>query len=204
MCLSEAKRRLREELQARRRAVPATVRRSAGDAVARRLLAAPEFVRAARVAAYVALPDELPTDTLLRTLLDSNRTLLLPRWTGRDHLVFGAVRDLAALHRGRFGAWEPPAGTPGVDLGPEDLVLVPGVAFDRQGGRLGRGRGCYDRSLVGSAGSPLLIGLAFAFQIVEAVPVAPHDRRMDVVVTEREFVRIARSRGRREPGADPG
>jgi 5-formyltetrahydrofolate cyclo-ligase len=188
-------------MQARRRSLPEAVRRRAGEAVTRSLLAAPELARARRVAVYAALPDELPTDTLLRALLEMGRVVLLPRTTGGNRLVFATVRDLGTLRRGRFGILEPPAGAPRAELGREDLVLVPGVAFDRRGGRLGRGSGCYDRSL---PDAPFLSGLAFDFQLVETVPRAPHDRTMDAVVTESEFVRVHGERAPREVDADPG
>jgi 5-formyltetrahydrofolate cyclo-ligase len=163
------------------------------------VLSTREWSRALRVALYVALPDELPTDALLRAVLGSRRTLLLPR-SSPSGIEFAAERDLARLRPGRSGAEEPGPEAPAERLRPEDLVLAPGVAFDRRGGRLGRGIGAYDRVLA-ERPRPICFGLAFAFQLVEAVPLAPHDQRVDAVVTELELVRAGATRDR---ALDPG
>lgn len=90
---------------------------------------------------------------------------------------------------GRFGVLEPPAGAPEEAPAVGDAVVVPGVAFDRAGGRLGRGGGHYDRAFPpGAPGAPLLVGFAHAFQLVECVPSDSHDRRMDAIVTERGMI----------------
>jgi 5-formyltetrahydrofolate cyclo-ligase len=201
MSVEEAKRRLRRAMQAQRRAVGGAQRAAAGAAVAQRILAAPEFAAARRVALYVALPDELPTDALLRAVLGSQRPLLLPRTEHHGGLDFAAVRDLGELVRGRFGAHAPAADAPAERLADGDLVLLPGVAFDRRGGRLGRGLGGYDRALAAGGQALVSIGLGFAFQLVEAVPCAAHDRRVDAVATELELVRAVSARDR---AADPG
>lgn len=89
-----------------------------------------------------------------------------------------------ALRRGRFGVLEPPAGAV-VRPQAGDVVVVPGVAFDRDGGRLGRGRGYYDRAFpVGAEEAPRLVGFAYSVQLVERVPCDSRDRRMDAIVTE--------------------
>ena len=201
MSIDEAKRRLRREMKARRRALGAVARAAAGDAVAGRVLALPEFAAARRVALYAALPDELPTDRLLRAVLDSGRTLLLPRARADGRLDFARVTALGELAPGRFGVLEPPANAPSVAVGPGDLVLAPGVAFDRRGARLGRGSGAYDRSLPAGPAAPIWFGIGFAFQLVESVPESAHDRRVDAVATEIELVR---TRAPRDPAADPG
>ena len=201
MSIDEAKRRLRREMQALRREVGEAARAAAGDAVAERVLASPEFDAARRVALYVALPDELPTDRLLHAVLDSGRALLLPRARADGRLDFARVVDLHGLVRGRFGALEPPPDAPVARLAAADLVLGPGVAFDRRGGRLGRGLGAYDRSLPVGSAAAVWFGLGFAFQLVEAVPETDHDRRVDAVATELELVR---TRAPRDRAGDPG
>jgi 5-formyltetrahydrofolate cyclo-ligase len=201
MPIGEAKRRLRREMQARRRAVGPAERAAAGDGVADHVLRSPEFGAALRVALYAALPDEIPTDRLLRAVLASGRVLLLPRMRIDGALEFAAVTDLGGLRGGRFGTLEPPASEPPSRLAPGDLVLAPGVAFDRRGGRLGRGLGAYDRSLPTGARAPRCFGLAFAFQLVPVVPEQGHDRRVDAVATEVELVRAGPTR---DLAADPG
>jgi 5-formyltetrahydrofolate cyclo-ligase len=187
--LGRAKQSMRSEMDAIRRALSAEARRAAGESIARHVLALPEYARAARGAAYRARAGPAPTPAILDAILASGRTLLLPRAGSGDALEFAAVRDVAALVRGRYGIAEPAASLPSERLAADDLVLVPGVAFDATGGRLGRGVGFYDRSLPRGAGSPPVFGVAFACQLVAAVPMAPHDRRLDGVVTESGVVR---------------
>ena len=124
----------------------------------------------------------------------------LPRVSGvhlRFHRVSGGLDDLQPGYRGLA---EPTAGAPPLSLDrlPEATVLlVPGAAFDRAGGRLGWGGGYYDRALAEvrrAAGPVLLVGVCFAEQIVDRVPRAAHDQPVDVVVTEAAIVRPGRAR----------
>jgi 5-formyltetrahydrofolate cyclo-ligase len=170
----------------RRRALSPDDRRIAGAAVGRIVVALDVFERAERVAAYVALDDEVPTDMILDAVIGSGRVLLLPRVVGPG-LEFAAVGDLGQLRRGRWRAFEPSNACVASQLAPGDLVLVPGVAFDRRGGRLGRGGGHYDRAFAASGVGPLRVGLAFSFQIVPSVPTDDRDRFVDGVVTELGF-----------------
>jgi 5-formyltetrahydrofolate cyclo-ligase len=115
-------------------------------------------------------------------VLDSwpdGKRIALPRVEG-DDLKFHWVAGRAELQPGRFGILEPAAEAPaaGDDF---DLILVPGMAFDLRGGRLGRGRGFYDRFLRTALG--LRVGVCFEDQIVDDVPSEAHDLRMDFVIT---------------------
>jgi 5-formyltetrahydrofolate cyclo-ligase len=188
-------------MKAQRRALSRDERASAGAAVARIACAVPEFQRAKRVAAYVALEDEMPTRAILDAVLASGRVLLLPRLVAAA-LEFAAVEDLAALRHGGFGVLEPLASAAALELAPSDLVFVPGVAFDRCGGRLGRGGGHYDRAFPPVLAAPVLMGLAFSFQLVEVVPMGPSDRRVEGVVSEAGIARF--SPPPRDPSRDSG
>ena len=188
-------------MSARRRSLSRDERVSAGDAVARIACALPEFERAERVAAYVALDDEVPTRAILDAVLASGRVLLLPRLVAK-RLEFAAVEALTSLRRGGFGVFEPPASSALLELAPDDLVFVPGVAFDRRGGRLGRGRGHYDRAFPPATAAPVLLGVAFSFQLVDAVPVGPSDRRVEGIVSEAGIVRVPAPP--RDPTRDSG
>lgn len=134
------------------------------------------------VAGFWALPGE-------PQVLDpwpGNKKIALPRVVG-EHLTLHWVDGPASLVKGRFGILEPPDSAPIADVRALDLILVPGVAFDHGGGRLGRGRGYYDRLL---AGTPAFkVGVCFDSQIVSKVPCEPHDIRMDAVITPSGMVR---------------
>ena len=129
---------------------------------------------------YYSLPDEVCTHTLVDSLLMSGKTILLPRVTGESTMQlrrYTGPRDLAA---GAYGIMEP-TGDAFDDYPSVDLAVVPGVAFDRSGNRMGRGKGYYDRFL------PMLkraykIGVCFPFQMVDSLPTDGHDVRMDEVI----------------------
>lgn len=186
--LAAEKRRVRRSLAEVRRGVTPEQAADAAARIATWLLAEPAVRRARRIALYAALPDELPTRPLFDALRGLQASLLLPRSVGANALAFAPVGDWSELRPGRYGVLEPPQSR--AEIRPEqgDLVLVPGVAFDSSGNRLGRGRGCYDRAFPRAAARPpLLIGVAYAVQLVADVPHGDADRSMDAVVTEREL-----------------
>jgi 5-formyltetrahydrofolate cyclo-ligase len=184
--LVAAKRALRRQMRARRRAVGPADRRAAGEAIARHILRqlAPRRVR--RWAVYADLADELP----MRPLFEAIRRVsvpLLPRIEG-NRLEFLPVRSWSDLRAGAFGVLQPSAGARGYRFSPDDAVVLPGLAFDRAGHRLGRGGGFYDRAFGGAHSQPLLIGAGYAFQLLAHVPHGSGDRRVDVVATDRGLI----------------
>jgi 5-formyltetrahydrofolate cyclo-ligase len=137
----------------------------------------------------------------MTSLLAQGHRLLLPRAGRAKRLEFALVADLSVLVRGPFGAFEPPDRSVAVPLVADDLVLLPGVAFDHSGARLGRGGGWYDRSLPDAVED--LFGIAFAFQVLDRIPATTFDRRVRGVFTERGLRLCRRSGASRDPLADP-
>ncbi len=133
--------------------------------------------------AFAAMADEPSLDEVLAEAIAAGRQVALPRFdeaTSSYQAV--AIRDWSRdLVAARFGVREPKPGGLVLPWNQLDLVLVPGVAFDRRGARLGRGRGFYDRLLVDGAGHRC--GVAFDVQIAEAVPEQAHDIRMNSILT---------------------
>jgi 5-formyltetrahydrofolate cyclo-ligase len=189
--LAERKRRLRSAMALRRRKVSEAVAREAGEAVARQLAATPEFRAARRVALYAALPDELPTSALYRTARAQAKPLLWPRLGDAGALEFASCPREEELVVGRYGVRVPPPHVAAEPLGDGDLVVVPGLAFDHAGGRLGRGGGHYDRAFPPAGVGPLRVGVGYAFQLVDSVPCDARDRRVDWIVTEAGVLRSA-------------
>ncbi len=132
----------------------------------------------------VALFHPLSGEVDLRQLWDcrGDRRIALPAVTGKD-LEFRWVRDLCDLTKGAFGIMEPPADAEPIDVATIEMILVPGLAFDRMGGRLGRGAGFYDRQLQ-SIPRERCVGVGFSLQMVPSVPREPHDVKLGAVVTE--------------------
>ncbi len=183
--LATRKRALRRELAARRRTIREDAAAWAARAAFDRLTEEPAFRAARRVGLYAALADELPTRSLFEALVCQGRECLLPRALAGRRLEFALCERWEDLQPGRYGVLEPPQGAPRREPRAGDVVLVPGVAFDREGHRLGRGKGYYDRTFAAAGKeSPLLIGVAYAFQLVGAVPHGDADRAMDAVATE--------------------
>ena len=161
------------------------------------------FARARVVLGYASFGSELDTRQLLHAVLASGRTLVLPRIDRpARRLILHEVRDLETeLRPGRWKIPEPDPDHCQI-VGPAqiDFVLVPGVAFDPEGGRVGYGAGYYDRLLAAwPEPLPPLVAAAFELQVVPAVPVLDTDHRVDLVVTESRTY----SKLRLEPTEDP-
>jgi 5-formyltetrahydrofolate cyclo-ligase len=133
----------------------------------------------------------MPSRPFYERALGSGRVLLWPRLGAGDRLEFAACARWEELRPGRYGVPSPPTEAAPEALGAGDLVLVPGLAFDGAGRRLGRGGGHYDRALAAAEEGTVAIGVGYEFQRVDAVPVEPHDVALDAVVTERGLFRSA-------------
>lgn len=190
---ADAKQRLRRWIRARQGELTARLAAAAGEAVALRLLRALDPARAERWILYASLRDELPLRPLFEQLRARGRVTLLPR-VRASRLEFAVVQRWSDLDRGPYGILQPHAALPALALRAADVVVVPGLAFDRAGHRLGRGRGYYDRALAAASSPPVTIGAGYAWQVVERVPHDSRDRRVDAIVTERA---LTWSRGRR-------
>lgn len=137
----------------------------------------PDFIKAERVMLYSALPDEVQTQAFLERW-HLRKILILPTVVGDDIVPVEYGQD-TAFAVGDFNILEPQNDP---YTGGFDLIVVPGVAFDRQGNRLGRGKGYYDRFLCQHM-DVKRIGICFDFQLVDEVPAEPFDIRMDEVIT---------------------
>jgi len=139
---------------------------------------------------FAPLPDELDLWPLLESALAAGKIAALPRFNpALKNYVAGQVKNLRGdIVTGRFGIREPAAGCPEITFPRLDLILVPGVAFDWRGHRLGRGKGFYDRLLAEVSG--VKCGIAFDEQVVDTVPAGLSDIRMDFLVTPTRSAKI--------------
>lgn len=133
---------------------------------------------------YMALPQEVQTLYLIKEARRQRKRIVTPVIAAHDLVAVELPRNASALHANSYGILEPDDISARVDPTEIDCVLVPGVAFDLQGGRLGFGKGYYDRFLSKVPATTYLCGLAFTVQIVQDVPQMPHDICMHVLVTE--------------------
>lgn len=165
-------------------------RGAASRSIVEKVTALEAYRRAGVVMAYAGIGSEVGTDTFLRSVLRGGKTLVLPRVNrAAKALELYEVGDLARdLEPGVWGIPEPrPDPGAAVELVAVDFALVPGVAFDRRGGRLGHGAGFYDKLLGSTERRPLLVAGAFEVQVVERIPVERHDVFLDFVATERSW-----------------
>ncbi|MGD0086006.1 MAG: 5-formyltetrahydrofolate cyclo-ligase [Verrucomicrobiota bacterium] len=150
----------------------------------------PFWKDAAAVLFFAPLPDEVDVWPLLAEALAAGKTAALPRFDSEnnDYLACHVQNPQTEVGPGQFGIREPKNGCPEIPLERLGLILVPGVAFDLRGGRLGRGRGFYDRLLAGFHG--IKCGVAWGEQMVEEVPTGTLDVRMDFVLTPTQCVEV--------------
>jgi len=209
---ADAKARLRREMAKRLARLDPDRRRDAGRAVVRHLAALPAVAEAGTVMAFVSLATEIDTWPAIRWAWARGKRVAVPRVAPWPEVAAGADRSpmmvpvlLApaevaeppahpALAPGAFGILTAPD-APVVPAREIEAVLVPCVAVDRQGNRLGRGGGYYDRFLSRPEVRAVRVALALGAQVVDAVPVGDRDVPVDGIVTEDEVLRFHRSAG---------
>lgn len=182
---------IRKAILDQRRTQDARTREGKSRDIVRSLVKSEEFGKARALLIYLSNPEEVATDELMAEAFQAGKRVLVP-------VVNTPVGELdvselpgpdVALRSGPFGIREP--GTDVLNIvSPDqvDLVVVPGIAFDRRGGRIGYGKGYYDR-LLGRLGEQVpRVGLAFEFQVLDSVPQNESDRRVDIVITEKNIM----------------
>lgn len=162
------------------------------------LLSLEEYRRAACIALYSPARNETDTAAILAAAFRDGKRVLYPAVCGRE-MVLRRVTGIDCLEPGCFGILEPCS--TGVEHAADeaDLIVVPGVAFDRSGHRIGFGKGFYDRFLGHPALNAHLVGLCHDFQLIGGyIPAEGHDIRMEIIVTDRRIVRCGSNRSRQD------
>lgn len=181
---------LRAQARAFLRALPPAERAAAQARIEARVWEVPEIAAARTLLLYASLPEEVATDAIADEARRRGIVLVYPRSLPHGVMTLHSVDSADALRPGRFGIREPEADAcPLVQVGDIDAALIPGLAWDRAGHRLGRGAGYYDRLLVHPDWRGFRCGLFFAAQETPSVPHEPWDIPLDAVVTDAEVVR---------------
>jgi 5-formyltetrahydrofolate cyclo-ligase len=189
--MEEKKRKLRQEFLNKRNSLSRDEIDSKSEKIERGLFSLPEFVQAKIVMFYVSFRSEVETEKMITDALKLKKRVVVPVVEG-EKIVASEIKNFRKeLARGSFGIREPKKEfIRRVEQKEIDLVVVPGVAFDKMGGRLGYGRGYYDRFLrtvslrKGHLHQCSLVGLAFDLQIAGKIPLLKKDIRVDKIVTE--------------------
>ncbi len=153
----------------------------------------PEWKRAEILMLFLSLPNEIDTTPVALRAWQDRKRVLAPKisWDQRRLLPIQIDSLADAVTHSELGVREPAAGVP-IPVADIDLVIVPGLAFDPMGNRLGRGRGFFDRFLAHRDFKGVACALAFEEQFVEKVPAGPHDIPVDMLVTDRHVRRFGR------------
>jgi len=184
---------LRKEIKAALARIDADSHAARSRAACERLIALDEFRRAGVVLVYMNIQHEVATAAIALAAWRQGKTVLAPRLTGAvRHMVAVELRSLndEDLSVGAFGVREP-AGNARRPAGEIDFIVVPGIAFDESGHRLGRGGGYFDCFLADPSLRAFPCGLAFEEQIVPAVPRHDHDVPVKAIVTDRRTIRLS-------------
>ena len=175
---------IRRKIKALRSMLLESERMSAAEEVFEKLENTAAFMLADRILMYHSLPDELSTHRFLDKW-SGRKSFYLPRVNGvnLDILPYDQTRlELGAFHI------EEPTGEDTIPPDEIELIVVPGVAYDRNGNRLGRGKGFYDRLLATTKATK--VGVGYEFQMIDEIPSEPHDVKMDMVITHHTVIRI--------------
>jgi 5-formyltetrahydrofolate cyclo-ligase len=194
---ASTKKALRQHLREVIDAIPSEVLRERSVQACMRLVAASAYKRAEVIMVFLSLPKEVDTTTLVLQAWRDCKRVLAPRvsWEQRRMLPIelGSLSD--NISEGAFGLREPAEGIP-FPVQNIDLVVVPGLGFDREGNRIGRGRGFYDQFLAQESWRGIACGLALEDQVVEHVPTGEGDKPVDMLATDAQ-VRVFHRQARR-------
>ena len=183
------KKQMREAVLSKRDAMSSATRKAASEAILERLFALPQYESANVVLSYIGFGSEIETQPFFERIIANGKIAVLPRVDrASQSLVLHSVRSIAELVTSKWGIREPASDAPTVPINAIDFVLIPGVAFDLTGNRLGYGRGYYDKLLSTANQALVRIAAAFSCQIVDAVPICSHDQKMDSIITENEII----------------
>ena len=188
--LQTEKKKMRAAILALREAMPPAARSAASRAIIDKVCGLPQYAEATVVLTYMGFGSEIETQSFFERIIADGKIAVLPRVDRASQtLMLHAARSTSDLLTGKWGIREPGADAPQVSINEVDFLLMPGVAFDRFGNRLGYGRGYYDKLLVIADPALTRVAAAFSCQIVEAVPVGPNDQRIDSIITESEIIK---------------
>ncbi len=177
---------IRKLVLAKRDAMSRTETREKSRMIQERLVALPEFRKASAIMFYVQKGNEVMTDTIIEYSLGEGKRVAVPFSDKRSKtLVPSLISSLSELEMGSFGIPEPRELHP-IEAEAIELIIVPGIAFDRSGNRIGYGHGYYDRFL--KTTKTKKIALAYELQIVDEIPNHSNDIKMDKIVTEERVI----------------
>jgi 5-formyltetrahydrofolate cyclo-ligase len=183
---------IREEVLWQRDHIPQEVRSVKNSLIREKIFLLPEFISSHTVLFYASFRSEIETSGMIRESLESGNRVLLPKVDReKKSLRLYEIRNINELSPGYMGIPEPSLSDERV-VSPEDvdLVVIPGVAYDYSGNRLGYGAGYYDRLLSETKKKVLVVAPAFEEQMVDQIPSEEHDVKVDIILTDKRIIRV--------------
>ncbi len=171
-----------------RRSLTETQSRQASILIQNALLQTDEYKRASVLALYAPICNEVDTARVAADALASGKRIAFPVVVEHG-LIFREVKELSSLGKGSFGILEPCPTCMVFNPEEVDIFILPGVAFDLQGHRIGYGKGYYDKTLHRLEGRGRFIGFCHDFQLIDTIAGEPHDVRVDMIITEKRIIR---------------
>jgi 5-formyltetrahydrofolate cyclo-ligase len=186
------KRSIRSQFLAQRRALGRDSWTMGSNLAQQRLIALDEFNSSECIALYAPIHNEIDTTEIMVAALKAGKKVLYPAVCGTE-MVFREISGAHSLRKGAFGILEPCATCVEHPADQADLIVVPGVAFDLRGHRIGYGKGFYDRFLQHRNSKSHLVGLCHDFQLIDdGIPGELHDITMGIIISDKRIIRIAK------------
>ncbi|MEK9160390.1 MAG: 5-formyltetrahydrofolate cyclo-ligase [Patescibacteria group bacterium] len=176
---------IRNQMREQRQSLSPALHAEKSEAIRRRLEELPAYQDAKKILIYVSAKDEVATHALIKDALATGRQLYVPK-IHEGTLAICPLTTWEDLQPGTFGILEPSDTATPAQPEEMDLIVVPGLAFDTRGHRIGYGKGHYDKLLKSTKGYK--VGLAFAEQVIETVPDEAHDVPLDLIITDKSLI----------------
>jgi 5-formyltetrahydrofolate cyclo-ligase len=187
--IQKLKKEIRSVIQEKRDCLDGSIRQEKSHLIANRLMGLSQYAESSHMLAYYPFRSEIDTRIIIRDAANRGKKIALPR-VGREGLELFYIKNLEEdLGPGSYDIMEPvPSRCKKAEPSHIDLVIVPGVGFDRKHNRLGYGGGFYDRLLASIPVGAPRIALAFDLQVIDEVPVSEHDLKIDILITESQII----------------
>ncbi|MGI6124150.1 MAG: 5-formyltetrahydrofolate cyclo-ligase [Acetivibrionales bacterium] len=186
------KNQLRKEISKKRNQLNENAAKNASETIVRTLESLPDLLQAKVIFSYMPYGKEVDIKPLNQWILDQGKVLCLPRVINSVEMEAREINSInnEGLFESSFGILEPTTENKLVDIDKIDSIIVPGLAFDKTGNRMGHGRGYYDRFLSRCPATTIFIGVAYSFQVFNSIPFDNYDVKVHKVITEEYTINL--------------
>jgi len=189
--IKEIKTSIRKRNKKLRAAIPAEEKKSYDEAIFKRFVSLCSYRFSSAVFLYYPLKDEISTLNIFHDAVKKGKTVAFPRCTDGNNMVYHAITSLDQLRPGKYGIMEPDESLPVFEGDKNTVCVLPAIAYDKRGYRLGYGKGYYDRYL--STFKGVKAGLLYSSLMLEQIPNGKYDLRSDVLITEKGVISFAKN-----------